>query len=271
MNRKAIHHIIIILSKELKKELRRIIKNSSQDNIHDFRIAVKKFRAFIRMLNRHTSGTNNINLSGKIKRIYKQTGKIRDLQLQIARINDRKSNETDLSAYLFRLNKALNKRTRKLAKTFNTISTKKIRLIKAPDRFKRLPAEAIHSFIDKKSIVLRKLLSKCTVSDQTMHRIRKNMKDLLYLFTIREQFNLNTIAESYWNDSKIQQADQLAGELGQYNDLCLATSFINAAYLNKLNPATVRQLRMIRQQWEIDKNNFKEKLHKELIKFLPAA
>jgi CHAD domain-containing protein len=72
--------------KKLKKQYNNSFEYFKLEEIHGFRLEVKKLRAFIRLINTNIPEEKKIKIGGKIKSFYNTVGYIRNLQLHQKRV-----------------------------------------------------------------------------------------------------------------------------------------------------------------------------------------
>src|SRR5712671_976701 len=88
MEKKDPTHIIHDYFKQLNRHAGKVKKDFTEKAIHDFRIDVKKLRAFLRMLRLRAKKPEQLKYSHPFKKMYSLTGKIRDRQLCLDRIKE---------------------------------------------------------------------------------------------------------------------------------------------------------------------------------------
>ena len=72
--------------KKISKHYNNLLEDFELKVIHDFRLEIKKLRAFIRLVNTEVTKKKSIKIKQKIKTFYNTTGKIRNVQLHKQRI-----------------------------------------------------------------------------------------------------------------------------------------------------------------------------------------
>jgi CHAD domain-containing protein len=168
--------------KKLKKHYSNSFEDFKLEEIHGFRLEVKKLRAFIRLLNTKIPEEKKIKIGGKIKSFYNTVGNIRNLQLHQKRviyICDEMLLEKAV-LYLQFLHNEENKQKKKAAGIADKISYNKFRkkiIDLVPDK---LLAKSVQAFVIQKQHTLLELLFLQNYSDEALHEIRKVLKDLLY-------------------------------------------------------------------------------------------
>ncbi len=264
MQQKEIEHIIKKIFKKLNQLLSQIKKDFEKDAIHDFRVEVKKFRAFLRLLALELEDADDLKLPKKLKEVYSSAGKVRDIQLQLFRINDIYKEENKPSEYLLLLQKEMKKWKKELQ-----IVLEEKPLPKTEEKIiSNLPAqlqpESIKNFFQQKAANVNALISARAFADDELHSTRKNIKDIIYIFKVFKEDARIPIPVLLWNKTELKKAENLAHELGLFNDVCIALSFVRPAWLNEINPEERKRLQTIRIQWNSEKESLKEKLPDKL-------
>ncbi len=255
-------YIIKKLFSRLDKSLRQIKEGYDPEVIHDFRVEVKKLRAFTRLLSAGMEEDDGLKLPRSLKEIYTATGRIRDLQLQVSRVTDTKKLIPAPNYHQYLLAEL-----EKNQDIFNNLYKAKA-YAKAKDKvIAALPGQmddaVINQFYHKKAGYIRSLLSAVELPDTDWHSIRKSIKDLLYIFKILKDDFSGSHTAIYWNDEEFETAGKVAQALGEFNDVCIALNFLRPSWLIEFMPGERKQLQQLRLQWQSDKRNRKVQLSGE--------
>ena len=167
--------------KKIKKHYNKLLEDFEIEEIHGFRLEMKKLRGFIRLINTNIPEDKKIKTGGKIKSFYSTAGNIRSLQLHQQRVShlcDEMLLEKPV-LYLQLLHNEKNKQKKKAGRiadkiSYNYFRKKIIDLV--PDKLK---AESVQAFIIQKQHTLLELVFLLDYSDEALHEIRKVLKDLL--------------------------------------------------------------------------------------------
>lgn len=229
MKEKEIKHVVEDYFKTIGKVLPSIIKESAKDDIHDFRVEVKKLRAFLRLLNGGEE-TDHSLIPKLLKSFYGYTGIVRDLQLQrhyiFSYITNYKIEEP--AEYLAILNDEekywmQNAKALMADKDFSEAKEKILKQIPH-----KLEKSAIKKFVENKLDELEQQL-KNLKDDAAIHTIRKILKDILYAWDyIKDVAQLPEII------SKQDDVKLLTKQLGDYIDLCMQLEFLQPEYLDNI-------------------------------------
>ena len=239
--------------RRLKKYLKRIIRDPDTESIHEFRVEYKKLRAFLRMLLHDKKQRRSAKALKKLKKIYRVSGAIRDLQLQRQRV---------LAAMNYKVKKPqgygilLRKKIKKLKVVLDDIAGKdpvtesKIKMdLLLPGHFK---FQHLKTFTADVALQLTALVSPGYFTDATLHLIRKNGKDFVYNMRLyNSQHHVSLAGNALF--LRQEELNSLLDELGNYHDRVKSIILLKPARLNKLDDESKRILENIRQEWIIDK------------------
>lgn len=211
--------------KKIGKYYHRLTENFKEDDIHFFRVEIKKLRAFIRLVN--LSGAQKEHKIPKpIKKFYYALGSIRNLQLHQKRI---RALSRDLSikypsGYLQCLHdKEKLKKTKalRMAKPNSFKKFKKQLIKEAPAELSKQSKDA---FVQMSKSRLVQLLALPFFYDETVHDVRKIIKDLMYNYEYLES-SINNVIPSALNNSESMEI--LTSVLGDFHDLCVLIFFLD--------------------------------------------
>lgn len=211
------------LFKKLNKHYQNLLEDFESEEVHDFRVEIKKLRAFLRLININLPQENQLAISRKLKAFYNSVGQIRNLQLHQKQINllCEELNFGKPFSYLQVLQEKENNQQKKIHHLSNKIALKHFR--------KKLEASipedfiiAAKDFVLQKEINLHELLSLPELSDKTLHDIRKVLKDILYNYVFIEPY-LRGFGYFENEDSLKTFTDKL----GDHQDFCVAIQLIN--------------------------------------------
>lgn len=262
MNKAAIKQVTNHYYRSLKKYFKQIIPGLDVEKIHQFRIAYKKLRAFLRMLSQDQDNANPIKIAKNLKKSYHIAGAIRDLQLQRMRIADatkRKLKKTP--AYLILLQQEI----KTLAQQLDSISLEKpvtgCKKKTDPLLPKHFPVKRFKNFVNGKWAAIYPIISSRRISDVNIHFIRKSLKDLFYNGKIYKETKQEPGALLLWKEKEI---DQLLDELGIFQDKCAAIALLKSYGFSSLNESNQQLLEGMQIEWIKDKLALKKLLIKKL-------
>ncbi len=265
MNQEQIKHIINNHYRKLKKQIKTVAGDFDVEAIHLFRVAYKKLRAFLRMISQDHETAGEIKISKKLKKGYNISGSIRDLQLQQQRILEATKQELKKpQAYLRLLQKEIEKLQPELSEIFlekPVTESKKKTGTSIPDEFQ---LNSFRNFVQKKWAAIYAIIASRHFSDDNIHTIRKNLKDLFYNLKMYEGIENELLSLSIWKGKNEQYFNKLLDELGSFQDKCTAIALLKFYWLNSLNTYNRELMERIKKGWIKDKVNMKRLLVKKL-------
>lgn len=263
MKKDVTKHIIHHYFEQLHHDMGQLEHRFDERSIHRFRVTVKKFRAFLRLLAYETGA--DLKIPHHIKKAYRLAGNIRDRQLCVKRITRNKlKNASQVKQKLATLQKELEQLKEKKAKLPG-----KDRLHKMEQEMTaQLPAapgdKYVKSYSRQKLAQVAALMQKGTFTDEALHTVRKNIKDMIYLqrlFTddLKKEYPFNV-----WNKQELEQATKLSHTLGLFNDTCIALLLLEPGTANEQDTGANDKLSVLRRQWLAAKKRLKTRLLKEM-------
>ena len=108
MKKDEIQKVLSEHFKKIDKYFHKIMKDFEEEDIHKFRVEIKKLRSFLHVLEMEKEEGIHFNTAKKLKIVYGYVGITRNLQLQIKLIRESvKAVDTLPSEYLNKLKKEL--------------------------------------------------------------------------------------------------------------------------------------------------------------------
>jgi CHAD domain-containing protein len=265
MSKEEIKNITDKYYGKLKKHSKTVAESFDTEAIHQFRVEYKKLRAFLRMLSQGEDATGEIKILKKLKRAYNISGAIRDLQLQQQRILETSKKEPKKpQAYLTLLQKEVDKLKPELLDIIseNPIAESKKKTDAAvPGDFH---LQDFKLFIQKKQANVTGIIASGHFSDDTIHAIRKNLKDLFYNLKTCAATGADISLMTIWKGKDEKYFDLLQNELGGFQDKCTAIALLKSYWINSLNTYNRELLARIKKTWIKEKVNMKQLLIKKL-------
>ena len=264
MKRPQIVNIIKKKYKRINLAFDKIIRHFNENDIHVFRVEVKKLRAFLRLVGAGMDETPKLKLRKKLHKFYKALGIIRSLQIQQQRIQEVSEDKysTLPKTYLNLLttkiatNIDLFQEQAKGVKPFKKGEQKLLSILPGKLRLIRI-REFIRSEVNK----LEKLLEPFSTADESLHSIRKLLKDLLYTWPyIKVEAAIILPAAMISGQEDLSSITKL---LGDFQDTCVGLNLLHADYIDQeINESKRKLLRDIERKWVEEK----EAIRKEIIK-----
>lgn len=249
MKEKKIAEIVKDRFRKIGKFFQKIIKDFDSDDIHDFRVEIKKLRAFLRLLDTENEMDHPL-ITERLKFFYGYVGVIRNIHLHRQTLykymNDYKIEKP--AAYFKILDEEENYQRRQAdairkGKDFN--EEEKEILKELPHSLEK---STIKKFVEKKLKELKEEL-KNIQNDTAVHNVRKILKDILYLWDY-----LKANAKLPAAISKKDNLKLLTDMLGDFMDKSIQLEFLQPLYLDKVNSNTERNiLEKIRDEFQHEK------------------
>lgn len=263
MDRAQIKNITDSRYRKLKKHIENVADSFDPEAIHLFRVEYKKLRAFFRMLSQGDKSAGEIKILKKLKKAYNVSGSIRDLQLQQQRITEAAKKEPKPPrGYLNLVQKEIDKLKPELLDIISenpVAECKKKTDAAVPVEFSDLQ---FNSFIKRKQADVTAVIEAGYFSDDTIHSVRKNLKDVFYNLKIYKASGTDVSPVDKGKGEKY--FDQLLNELGDFQDKCTAIALLKSYWINSLNTYNRELLASIKKTWVKEKVNLKKLLIKKL-------
>lgn len=228
------HNVIHTLQKRyhnLNRYRPDVLEEFDVEAIHRFRLEIKKLRAFLRLLNGSGEQQKGLRIGRKLRDFYHAAGNVRCLQLQKEMVLQwcRQFHYAEPLAYLAILHQKEEEAKILVREEGQLLSLEKeeSRVLKAAhhgfdDRLEQ-------AFVALKKAALVQFLSAFELNDETLHSIRKVLKDLLYVWNWIGPFIEEAFDPKHFNrDACIKLTDRL----GDFQDLCIAMTFLTTDYLD---------------------------------------
>ena len=252
MKHKEIAHEIKHRFHSIDKLAKKSIPKFDEDVVHDFRVEVKKLRAFLRLINTEVKEDEILKIPKKLKLFYRHLGAIRSIQLHLQYIDNTLPNgKHDIKPYLQLLRNEMNEWKKEAKETIpghREIEKEKSEILEAlPDR---LSQESIQTFVSQKATSINAILAMNAPAEEDLHNLRKELKDIQYTWPFIKEYadllppGLNTH----------EQVHFLTELLGAYHDKCSSLEYFQAVYINTIpNENDTITLQSIREQLEKEK------------------
>ena len=265
MKEKEIIEIVEHRFKTIHKLSHKIIKDFNADDIHDFRIEIKKLRAFLRLAAVEKEVDEPL-IPKLLKTFYGYVGIIRNIQLHrhniFKYITDYSVDQPAAYIEILDTEKSYWQKETEYLMEENDFKDDE------EDIIKHLPGKlekpSIKTFIKNKLNELKEQLREIS-DDNAIHRIRKILKDILY--------NYDVITGHADLPSKISNQDDLkalTSSLGDFRDKCIELEFLQAEYLDKIKDSEEKsRLLQMKNVFEKDKQLMKQQLQNSLKKLQP--
>ncbi len=256
LHREEIMGVIDNTFHKINIKIKNVESGFGLEDIHSFRTEIKKLKAFLRLL--------NVKFPKKLNKIYKILGHIRILQLQSENIG-----------------KLVGEAGTKMPFTYSTIHTESDRYniqaqlqIKEYHRSKKNKAaiktiapdkitqKEIRKFIHTELHTLGGLLQLKEIDDESMHGIRKILKDIQYDESyIKNDLSAELISRLFLDE----QIHVLTALLGDFHDICVSIKQLPQNLTDYSASEDEKKLLLeIKNRWLEDKNLLGKKTDQEL-------
>lgn len=265
MKKEVLKHISDSHYRKIQKQLDGITKDMDGEKVHQLRVEYKKIRAFFRMLSSSERVKEVIKVSKKLKQLYSLYGTIRDLQLQQQRVQAiAKKERRGVKAYLDLLESEISKSGPELEDILSrkpVQESKKKTNASLPERF--LPGD-FRKFVKQKWDSIYSILVSGYFSDDSIHAVRKHLKDLFYNLKVYEGVEYEILAVSVWKGKDEQFFIKFLDELGEFQDRCTSIWLLKAYWIRRFTPSTRRFLEEVKAKWLREKAKMKKGIVKKL-------
>ncbi|NML19392.1 CHAD domain-containing protein [Pseudoflavitalea sp. G-6-1-2] len=249
----------------MKKQLAKVVNNYGRtiqhlcreipgefkaDMIHDLRVAYKKLRAFIRLLQ---VADRKLQLPDDLKLIYRSCGTVRDLQLVLEKLEPQ---EDSFPKFIKSLHHDLF-----LAKELLVLNIEDVSVSSSIKELReKLPSkideDTVRQFVQQK-IASIKILLLALEHEEELHGIRKALKDLIYVKKIlKEELPINYPFNEWKSDQKLLDLTTLLGDL---NDKYIALSYFDEDSIQHMPDEEQLQLKQLQQHWTEEKDQLQLK------------
>ncbi len=196
----------------------------SEEDVHELRVEYKKLRSFLRLLQLDTDAGHHLVMPEPIKTMYRIAGTVRDRQLFLILLKtELEKQEANFTGLLYHLQKELFHAKESLVEAIEVAHIMK----GLEELHKKLPAylqdATIRKFVHRKVAAIQILLL-AVDRDEELHAIRKHLKDLIYVIKIFDNDWGLSFPFAAWRSEKT--LNDVAVALGEFNDRCIALSFL---------------------------------------------
>ena len=225
--------------KEIKKLGEKVDGDFESGALHEFRVAVKSLRSFLRLL-RTTQDEQAPKIPGKFKRLYHITGAIRDAQLELDHLT---ANKTSLPVYTDKLKNDISRQKAEWEKHYSDKVFRKMEKRLVGYEYETVSPDSLAAFHHMKVAGIKKLGKPASATNAQVHSIRKYVKDMLY--TTR-------LAQKKWKTALEQmppvpmdELDSIATMIGDYNDERIQFEHLSSFSSPQTEPAEVSAIKKI--------------------------
>ena len=254
MKRKELEKVIEHHTAQLEKYALQIPGSFAVADIHELRVEYKKIRAFLRLL---FAGNDEKKLMGKLEKMYKAAGRVRDLQLFLPLLPQNTQKKQPLPRFIQCLHQQLFEAKEQLVKEIEKIEWHKV----TANIKKFLPAvmddNMIQQFVHRKVASINVILL-AIETEKDLHLIRKHLKDLVHNIKIFRQHWGISFPATAWKSEKM--LNDIAAALGDFNDLCISAGFFNSCCMEIIPGEEKKLVKTWEGKWLQQKEETKKQL-----------
>jgi CHAD domain-containing protein len=252
------------------KSLDKIIKHFNIEEIHDFRVQVKKVRAFIRLAATRLSDPAELKIPHHLKSMYRYAGSLRNLQLQQQRILEFIEGKEINQPYQYL--KILLHQEEEFKQKINELFRQKVLEAEEEMIIGTLPGKlgktTLKYYTQKKADELKLLVISPEHTDEELHQLRKILKDILYTLSYTGDYFFSFFKGGLQSKEEIESLTDL---LGEFQDVCISLKLLEPVYTNELNDQEeITLLQIIREEWVLKKSGVKAAICENLDQIHPA-
>ena len=174
MKEKKLKKIIKEKTREVAEFGKLLNNDFDKEFIHKFRVEVKSLRSFLRLLRMHTQ-ESKLKLPGKFKRIYHIAGAIRDAQLEIDCIAEKK---WPLPASTQKLQHIIRNQKKEWKKRYDKKIFRNLESRLLACDLNDLSPEQLQDFFRDRMKTIEAIISTGSPAEDQVHMIRKLAKDI---------------------------------------------------------------------------------------------
>lgn len=218
----------------LLAHLTAFISTQDPEALHHFRLQVKKRKALLLYLqNTHREAYTSGRLK-TLQSIFKHAGRIRSAQITLSLLehyaladtvyrNDLETTEKKETDQFCARGKGYVKVIKELKETLC-------------QEFQDIPDKSIETLFQKQLKKLTRFFSRPILGDEELHKVRRKIKNLLYLYKLLPRKLTRRIK---WNNGYL---DQLQHAIGEYHDIIQLLEFLkNRGYSNEKVLADIQE------------------------------
>lgn len=227
MKEEKILDILHSKMENLRKQFSKLPASFQQDDVHDYRVEMKKLQALIHLLNTDLPFYGKIKIGKKAKDFYALTGNLRNLQLHQQQIISlaAESHLVKPVSYLRFLEKKIAQTLAQLNAIVKHNSIQKCNHLIIPSFPIHLTAFSCGHYLLQQEKEIVRFLKSPLHTDEDFHAVRKTAKD----FALNRKYVAMLFPFSlpcFFADN--ERLNQLTEKLGAFHDSCVALSLLNA-------------------------------------------
>ncbi len=267
----ALHHeeLLSVTEERFQKmtaRLKAVAETFQEEDIHDFRIEIKKLKALLRLFREKAKHPSDLKFPKFLDKIYRLLGSMREMQLQQNKLGKAVNNQNSLLSSTFSV----------LDEEINAVKEKIIQLLKneksmekAKDKFlKFIPEKLTRKTVDRYFVnnmkKLKRILSMKRLSIEPLHQMRKILKDLQYNRFYRQE---NETQEPETATLPLDEIHYTTTIIGDLHDAYAATALMEKElHTNSIQKDEKTLLLQVRLLWKKERSDLRKPVDEELNK-----
>jgi hypothetical protein len=273
MKHKEIENIIKKRFEKVNEAFDHVRLRFMEDDVRIFRVKVKKLQSCLNLIGGTENHLNPLKLPRKIAKYYKISGAIRTLQMQRNHIKKTLNGKQIVlpQTYLTLIKNKIDhhvKTTSKLIKSERPFDKEQVKLLDLLPQ--HLSTKTIGKLIHSERREFEKLITPVFLSDQSIHAIRKVLKNLLHISPYIEISTGGFLP--YALLSTKENIDSFSVILGSFHDISTAIESLYAACLKvKVDDNENKVLRDVASIWISERETARENIYDELQKIIASG
>jgi CHAD domain-containing protein len=237
---------------KIEHVLYKLTTDCTAENIHDFRVEIKKLKALIRLFSFSIRETSACKFPKSLNKVYKSLGSLREWQIQKQRITKAAGEMHYVGTldYKHKIDRKTDVCRRRVIELIRRLRDWK----KNRDQIKnncpeKSGPESISAFIQMKMHAIQDSLLSGDYNDESMHDMRKKLKDVQYILSAAKKEE-----EIKKHTARLKSVQSVSGNLGNFHDLCIALLMLKKE-IKMLHKKTSEKklLWKIRDNWYTEK------------------
>lgn len=244
--------------KKTDRYFHKMITSFETEDIFEFRAEIKKLKIFLHLLSMESADGISYRITKRMKTLYGYVGIIRNLQLQIEKVNDylkKHSINTPLS-YLIKLQNEIanwkKNTTDFIEKDYNFLNDEDEILAAVPDK---LTKKSIKKFIHYTLYEIGMLAGRLD-DDESFDNMRKLLEDIFYNWTFIEPY-VKVDQTALLNKKQMGECLQL---FWNFRDKCMDLTLLETYNNGTMEKSEAVILKALEQVWLKEKQELKSLL-----------
>jgi len=232
--------------------LHKLKHDCTTDNIHEIRVQIKKLKALIRLFSFSTTVTSNSKFPKPLNKLYNSLGHLREWQIQKQHITKAADDlhYADSLAYMHKINRKADTCKRRVMKKISRLPDLKRTRDDIKNNSPLDPASrSVLGFVQSKMHTVQLVLQSGKADDESMHDMRKKIKDVQYVIS-----GSGKTSETKKESSRLQSVQKVSGQLGDFHDMSVSLLLLKKELKTvHKDPAEKKLLRKIKGNWQTAK------------------